>query len=350
MPNTIKVKKANFYYIIDNKFNSFVSTVTGYGIVNSVNNIRYGEILNPTGMQPAVFYTTGLLTGNVSENDYQFSWVNIQLSGTGQSGKVYLNYITGYQPAQNIVEFIDSTGFGLQDGDIININNYEFTFSNENSSPAVFTSPQNLINIFNSGSTGAFNEIGFDYLESIIGITGYQENNKLFLFSYLRSGEDGNSIKIYNNIENPYVIKIYSRYFTGGKTFRPLTNFWTGNFNNIINLTVENSGFYNFNQDLTPVFGFASGIDWVNEFSGNYIINTGIFDPRDRDNYSGVIINYNSGLNQYYGQGLIPSGFSNIFTGLKIEITKNNFYNVSGNLAKYTLSGIDFIFTGIIEG
>lgn len=362
--SNIRIKLANFEYIEDNRFNINVARVTGYGFtapssgeLNSninfpivQNNILFtGQILNPTGVQPVVFYKTGVLSGIVPQNQGFFIWENITLSGLGNQNEVYLNYITGTIQAKNSLEFINNTGSGLSNGDFININNVSFTYNNiKNPNNFLeFDSPENLINILNSGATGAFNNNGFSLLQNIVGITGYLNNNKIELFSLRRSGEDGNAIRIYRDSNNLEAIKIGFRYFTGGKFLRPLTSTWTGIFRTTYpTIQAENSGFYVRNQSL-DIFSRVSGVSWVDNFSGNYIINTGFKNPNLNENQVSKVPFSN---NIYYGTGTIPKAQFTIPSGISIEILKPNPYNISGNLTKYTFSGDGFIFSGIIEG
>jgi hypothetical protein len=93
-------------------------------------------------------------------------------------------------------------------------------------------------------------------------------------------------------------------------------------------------------------------VAWVNNFSGNYIITTGIINSNDRNgSFSQGLLSFNTGMNKYYGDLIIPSGTSRIdYTGLRLNINKPNPYNLSGNIAKYIVSGENFIFSGLIEG
>lgn len=350
MSQVIKIKQANFYHIIDNKFITSINKITGYGIVsNQLNELVTGSITNPSGFQDAVYYKTGVLTAEITEGG-SYTWDNLELFGTGEPNKVFANYVTGYKAASNIIEFINSTGSGLQNGDTINIANFTFTYTSIPTTISEFNSPLNLINILNSGATGGFNDQGFNSLENSVGITGYLDDKYIKLFSFLRSGEDGNAIRMYKNTQNINVIKIASRYFTGGLSIRPIINNWVGNFSNTFNLTVENSGFYVKNIPPTETFGVVSGISWINNFSGNYNILTGFKSPIDPQSYSGTQLQFNSEINKYSGYAIIPKNESTVYTGLNIEIFKPNPYNISGNIAKYTFSGDNFIFEDYIEG
>jgi hypothetical protein len=360
----IRIRLANFEYSQDNRFYLNVNRVTGYGFVNPstgelLNNINFpiignnilvtGQILNPTGFQPAIFYKTGILSGTVPEGQGFFTWTNVNLVDSGVQGKVYLNYITGQTQAKNTIEFINNTGSGLLNGDLINLNGVSFIYST-NKTPnnfLQFNSPQDLVNILNSGSTGAFNSNGFSLLENIVGITGHLNNNRLELFSLLKKGEDGNRIRIYRDTQNLDAVKIHSRYFTGGQSLRPLTNTWTGTFTNSFSeIQAENSGIY-IRNEFFDIFGRISGVSWVDNFSGNYTITTGLSNP-NLNTFTTSRVPFKN--NVYFGTGIIPKAQFTISSGLKIEILKLNPYNISGNLAKYTFSGDGFLFSGIIEG
>ena len=319
-----------------------IMSVTGYGniITGFQNNLYTGTILNPTGLQPAIFFQTGLLTGFINSGSGEFRWF-LNLSGTGSTENVYLNYLTGNKQASNVIKFLDPTGFGLINGDILNISNTNFVFNlTPDNSLFNFSSPLNLITKLNSGATGNINNV-----LKTIGITGYQSNNNLLLFSYSRTGEDGNSIRVYRNTNNLNSIQIQSRYFTGGQSFRPSLNQWTGVFRNLNNLTVENSGFYNFNLFTEDVFFTTTGTIWEDLFD-NYYIETGLFDPRNSTEYSGSPVTFSSGI--YSGLGVLPSGQNLVYTGLRIFILKPNPYNVSGNISRYTFSGEKFLFTNLL--
>jgi hypothetical protein len=91
-------------------------------------------------------------------------------------------------------------------------------------------------------------------------------------------------------------------------------------------------------------------VSWVNNFSGNYNILTGFKDPRSPQSYSGIKLQFNNEINKYSGSGILPKNQSSVYTGLNIEISKSNPYNISGDIAKYTISGDSFIFQDYIEG
>jgi hypothetical protein len=351
MSEIIRIKKLDFYHTIDNRINTTVNSYSGNGNISFFDDSLFtGTILNPTGFQPAVYFATGLLMGNIDSGSGSFSWEDVALTHPGEMNKVYLNYTTGFKPAQNIIEFIDSTGSGLADGDYISIADFLFYYNSEADSPEEFSSPENLLNNLNSGATGAFNDQGFSLLQTLVGITGYKIDNKLFLYSDLRDGEDGNNIRIYRDCANLNSIKIYNRYFTGGESFRPKSDIWVGSFSGIFNVTAENSGFYA--NQIEPVESFQNipAVLWEDNFKDNYTILTGLKDPRNPQDYSGFKVSFDSRLNQFSGVARIPSNQSTVYTALNIEILKPNPYNISGNRFQYTLSGKDVFYTDILEG
>lgn len=351
MPQVIKIKKIDFFHAIDNRINANINNFSGHGDISPINNqIFTGEILNPTGLQPAIFHKTGTLTGFINDGSGFYNWSNLQLSDPGESTRVYLNYITGFKNSENIIEFIDFTGSGLREGDILNIADYSFYYKNIPENLNEFSSPNMLLRILNSGATGGFNDQGFSLFESSIGITGYQINNKLFLSSYLRMGSDGNNIKIYRDTDNLDAIKIYNRYFTGGEDFRPRTNSWIGSFSGTFDLTIENSGFYSKNINPIETFQNITGILWEDNFSGNYTILTGFKDPRNPRAYSGTKVLFNPLINKFSGFTNIPANQSTIYTGFNIEILKPNPYNISGNRFEYIISGNNLFYKDILEG
>lgn len=351
MSEIIKIKNLNFYHVIDNRFNPVFKSFSGHGYISTQNNqIITGEILNPTGFQPAIFYKTGTLVGMIENGSGFYTWPNVELFDDGQPTRVYLNYITGSKQAENVLEFIDFTGSGLQNGDLLNIADFSLFYNNNPESLNEFDSPNKLMNILNSGATGAFNDQGFDLLESVVGITGYQIDNKLYLYSYLRQGIDGNSIRIYKETSNLNAIKITNRYFTGGQDFRPRTNSWIGTFSGTFNITAENSGLYLQQTDEIEVFDNITGVLWEDNFSGNYTVLTGFKDPRNPRAYSGVKILFNNDISQFSGKVFIPINQSSIYTGLNIEILKPNPYNISGNRFEYIISGNDILYRDILEG
>jgi hypothetical protein len=354
--NLNKVKNINFYYNQNNQFVRYFETISGYGNIEKTQNftenpqIFYAGIDRPTGYLPAVLYQTGLLSGVVGEGLSSFTWSDVNITGTGSEGNVYLDQITGYTKARNVIIF--NTGL-LVDGDILSINNINFYYRTPNNvgdSYYNFDSLSRLINVLNSGATGAFNDTDF-FLQDFVGITGYIDQSTLYLDSYLLSGEDGNSVKISRNTQNLDSIQIPYRYFQSGETFRVPTSTWSGVFDTTYpTITKENSGIYFYNYIDNDFYGSISGLLWIDSFSGNYYITTGIYDTLFPLTLSGSLVPFIQSQNIYSGSFLMPSGQNAYPTGFSISIRKPNYYDISGNISKYIVSGENFIYSGLIEG
>jgi len=351
--NQVKVKNINFYYNQNNRFTRYFENITGYGdiikVINPSGNKEplLGIINRPTGFLPAMMYQTGILSGTIASGATSYSWSNTLISGTGNSGRVYIDNITGYKQATNIIKF--NTGL-LVDRDIFNINDLDFLYTTgtDNLNIYEFNSLNRLVNILNSGATGAYNDTDY-YLQNYIGITGYTDGLNVYLFSYLLPGEDGNSIKISRETQNLDSIRIPYRYFQSGQTFRESTNTWTGIFSTSYDtITKEKSGVYFYNYVDNSYYGKLSGTVWDDNFSGNYYITTGIINTANPLNFTGSLVRFIG--NVYSGSGIIPSGQSSIPSGFSISIRKPNYYNISGNISRYIVSGTNFLYSGLIEG
>lgn len=357
---SIKVKTAQFFYTdfeIAN-FNKQFGDIYGYGNVNLnfQNKLITGSITNPSGLYPAVFYKTGLLTGVITSNVGYFEWLDVSLSGSGQLGSVYLDKITGYKQATGLIEIDKFYKLKLAEGDSININNVNFSFTkNETNNLFEFSSIESLVNKLNSGSTGAYSTADGIILKNIVGVSGRIEYgpsfDKIYLTAIAQSGENGNKNRIYRYVQNIDTIKIPHRYFQGGMTFRPPLSTWTGNFNTNFNyLSAENSGYYNI-PTSGAITSTIKSVAWENSFENNYYITTGIKSPNSEIQFSGNLMPFNSQLNKYTGKFTIPSASSLYsYTTFKFNILKKNPYNIRGNYAKYIISGNNFIFSDIIEG
>ena len=353
----VQIKTLNFYYADDIRMNKSFQSISGYGYIRVTGDfaqqgqLLYGYIDRPTGYVPAIAYQTGVLTGFIEPNlgNTSYTWSNTLISGTGSVGNVYLDQITGYKQAKNIINF--NTG-RLTDGDTVNIDNIDFFYrTTENLAGSIynFDSLDRLANILTSGATGGL-EGGF-LLQYYVGITGYAQGSSLYLFSYLSQGEDGNSIKVYRTAQNIDSINIPYRYFQSGETLRVPTNRWSGNFSKTFpSLTQEGSGIYFYDYGDTAFYGNISGIAWVDTFSGNYYITTGLYNTLYPLSLSGSLVPFINSQNIYSGSAIITSGQTSISTGFSISILKPNYYNISGNIGKYIVSGENFIYSGLIEG
>lgn len=345
MPREIRVKNANFFFETNNYFTKFFGNITGYGNMQEmVIGTGSGIINNPTGWQPALIQSTGRLTGIANISDLgKYTWNNLNLTKTINSGPVYLQIETGYIPATNAITFLNTTGSGLQIGDRININNINFYYSPNPQGLFQFSSPEHFVNILNSGYNRLLNDN--DLIYSSIGVTASFSNRFITLYSLRFSGEEGNKIRLYKESSNPNAIRVLSRYFQNGRTLRRTTSTFTNNFSFSGNLTIENSGFYTqkINDDIT---GNIRDIRWIDSFS-NWSVKTGLF---MQGNSNFFTQNVGSGLNNLSGNGLIRSGNNFRYTGLSVEISKLANYNLENNLVGYIIYGNNFIYSGTLKG
>lgn len=356
---SIRIKKAQFFYdrVFEEPpaFQRTFDTINGYGetTLNFSNQLITGLIYDPTGLVPAVFYQTGLLTGTILENEGSFNWNDVTLTGSGQANRVFLDYATGYKQATGAIQIDAFYQAKLTNLDSITINDIKFTFVT--GSPETlfeFNTIEQFVETLNLGSQGFYNN---EDLETIVGISGYINYtfpyNTIHLTSVSRSGEDGNSNILYRDCNNIDLIRIPSRYFTGGESFRPKINSWVGTFSNTFDtITKENSNFYSFEyREITT--STVKDVSWEDNFNQNYYITTGIRNPNSQERFSGSLLSFDPLSNKYQASVTLPSGNSLfVYTGFKFNISKPNPYNIQGNLAKYIISGEDFIFSGIIEG
>jgi photosystem II stability/assembly factor-like uncharacterized protein len=348
-----QVSYINFYKNTDKPFiKTFLGRITGYGLNSfEISGFGTGIIIDPTGQQfqPAIIYNTGLLTGQVPSNslDGTFTW-NLNLTGVPISGQIFLEQVTGLIQSSGIIEFLDMNGSGLIEGDTININDISYIYrTGDRVLPFEFLNPSDLINIFNSGAVGEFNNLDGGTSQNEVGITGYKLNNKLILFSFKRLGSLGNEIRLSRNSNNLNSIKIPNRYFMGGDDLRSPVNIFTGNFFRRGSLTIENSGIYSASFEST-LQKDISYLAWIDTFSGNWGVLTGLISQGQTGLLSPML--YNSVLDKFIGTGIIPSGRGPAYTGLNIQFFKKKPYDISGNLVLYNLSGKDFIYSGILEG
>jgi photosystem II stability/assembly factor-like uncharacterized protein len=345
----VRVKKANFFYEASNKFNKYFDSVRGYGnITKPIKGFGTGIISNPTGWQPTIIKSTGILSGIVPRNNSfgSFTWNNLNLNSTVNNQPVYLSYITGHIPAENYIIFLNNTGLGLQIGDRININNINFYYNPIPDGLFEFSSPENLVNILNSGYREELDDNGV--IKYSIGVSGKLNNNIIILYSLYFSGEEGNNIRVYKETQNLDAIKIPFRYFQNGRSLRPTTNKYTSFYSYRNSLTVENSGFYVEKFEGESFEGPIKDVVWVDEFK-NWSVRTGLFKQGDV-NYPMINMAYNSGNNLFSGNCIIPSGNRSRFTGLNIEILKRAPYNIENNYAFYTLEGSGFMYSGNLKG
>jgi photosystem II stability/assembly factor-like uncharacterized protein len=348
------------------------NTISGISLESAVNSSGYGDIsLNSvtgdlfigeilvTGkhFQPGAHIVTGLLTGVIDEDggeysDGTYAW-NINLQTTGNNNEVYIDIISGFKQATNFIEFIDSTGSGLQINDEIRFIDYSngfydisFFYNPFPVAASQFSSPKNLIDKLNSGALGLFSNY-----EQLLGVTGYLTGSTLELFSFGRTGANGNNLIIYRETRrDARTIKIKNRYFTGGETYRPLAEKWTGEFTINKELRIANSGFYNNRIDIFNINNIQD-IIWEDNFS-NWKVLTGLRPVGLL--FTGELspVNYYNNLNLFSGTTIIGKANSMIdpLSGFIIDIQKPRPYYITGNYAKYEVYFNNLIYTGTLEG
>ena len=357
----IRVKYANLYS--PSNLNYTIGDITGHGTMLTKSfGSGVGSLSSITGQayQPAVFYQTGLFTGQTdSEGSLFIDELNV--AGTGNIGKVFTNIITGVRNATGIVYF--NTGF-LTEGDSISINKYPFTYiTGEPPSNYYFNSLSGLINTLNSGASGGLDDATLQYN---IGVTGYvfPNNSGIVLYSCSYSGEDGNALTLIRNVQNLSAMTIPHRYFRSGENLRyKVTNwggYFTGNFNG---LSVENTGIYTIQYPPEDFYTIYTGLIFENNFDRNWQLTITPFSE-------GNILNTGLSVNlPYYSLSKTFSGNFNIeknlfgyvgYSGLNIQFSKRNLILSTdgdtnnpistGNIAKYVISGNKFLFTGFLKG
>lgn len=194
----IKVQKLNLYTSRQKDFFDLNRiTITGFGNVNILSTgFGTGFLANPTGeiFFPAVSYETGLLNGLITDGG-SYTWNNISISSTGRPNNVFVDRVTGVRNASGIIRFKMDL---IRDFDYITINDNSFVYRNQISdSNYNFHDLSKLINVLNSGATGALD----DYtLSNIVGVTG-SLNIDSFKTNLLTgiSSTYGTSVDISNN-------------------------------------------------------------------------------------------------------------------------------------------------------
>jgi len=354
--NEVRISNTNFYVLKNSGYFSLeASNITGSGVmVFSTTGIVTGNLYNITGQiyQPAIFYQTGLLTGTVPSNSFNgvFTWVNLQISGTGSNNKVFYNTITGSVQATGVVTI--NTGL-LIDNDSFSIADYYFYYTTGiTDNESTFNNLNDIVNILNTSAQDLDT-----YLGNYVGVTGYVNNNDIVLFSLKRQGEDGNAITLYKQCYNLNAIKIQNRYFRGGQTLRPQVpnGKWAGNFSKTFStFQYLNSGLYQTIFPEEPITSELTGVIFENNFYPNWsvsftpisegsILNTGLTQN----------LNYNTTLKIFSGNYTLPSGPVYLgYSGLFIEFNKKSFDHPlnTGNMGVYIITGNGFSFTGLLQG
>lgn len=316
---------------------------TGYGNYTGTFSGQFTGYLtgNISGYVPSVTFKTGTLSENVNPGSGSFTWTNISLSDS-PTGVVY--NLPPYKTIQATGEiwFLNSTGSGLNAGDTINIQTNQFYFGNGNNVPFEFNSPQNLVNIVNSGATGVY---GASFQQTI-SVTGRLNSNVVQLSSLLL-GESGNQLKLTRAAQNLNSIYIPYRYFQSGVNIYNTSNSYTGIFTGQYDtLTVENSGIY-YTSGISGSFynvNATTGIIWVDSFSGNWKVISGnledIYQP----------ISYLTGISGFSGCTVIPSATGQNFSGINLTFQKQNPYNISGDYAQYIIKIDGNYYSGVVQG
>lgn len=327
-------------------FKNFAGTIfTGSGNYtgNFSGNFSGNLSGNISGYVPSIFFQTGVLSGVINAGSGSFTWSNILLTGNPLGPVVY--NLPPYKTIQSTGEiwFLNSTGSGLNPGDVINIQTNQFYYAIDQNPPFGFNSPQNLVNIINSGSLGAY---GFPFTQSLL-VTGGLYNNIIKLSPTGLLGESGNQVKITRNAQNLDAIYIPYRYFQSGQNFYNESNMWSGSpFTGRYTLTVENSGIYS----TTGISGFfylkdaTTGIIWNDWFSGNFQIGTGYL------NTGLTEVPYNTGTQTFSGCSIIPAATGQDSSGINLVMQIRNPYNISGDIAFFRLNVDNNIFSGYIQG
>jgi hypothetical protein len=335
-----RVKQANFTYDFDNFiFTNNLSGITGFGPISAnppSGTIFTGIINNPSGYFNLVSYETGKLTGQIRGSRSTFSWAGVEVTGTGVPNNIYFDFITGYKQSSNKI-FVD-TG-RLIDGDILYLNETAFIY--KDTQQEADTEPYWFRDLNKFLLSGA----------PLVGITGYVTNgNTLNLFSMSSSGEEANDFSVSRDTQDLFGIRIPNKYFTGGETLRekrtaPYTGFFYEYYSRI---TKENSGTYYYNNNISPYVGIGSGIVWNNNFSKNYTIITGDFSSDLAGEFSGSNVPFISSLGIYSGNGIVKSGQTPSFTGVKFLINRNKYTYSNTDISEYTIRGSDFLYSGRI--
>lgn len=192
----VRIQKLNLYTSRQKDFFDLNPiTITGFGNVNiSSSGFGTGFLANPTGeiYYPAVSYETGLLTGLITDGG-SYTWNDIFISSTGRTNNVFVDRVTGFRNASGIIRFKMDL---IRDSDYITINDINFNYNTEISdSNYNFHDLWKLINVFNSGATGALDD---STLSDVVGVTG-SLNIDSFKTGLLTGLTSTSSVDISNN-------------------------------------------------------------------------------------------------------------------------------------------------------
>jgi len=313
--NDVRIEYIDIYTTGLNRQISNTNQIYGHGNVNTnITGFNFGELNNLTGqfLQSAVLVKTGNLQGIISEDDEGLaSWV-VNIQDTGSPGNVFSNYINSNVKATGVIEFINSTGSGLSPNDSIIIKTpfdtqFQFTYTNFLVTDG-FSTLSGLISLVNNRTSSL--------------LSGYLDNNKIFIVDRNNLGESGNLFSISRTANNINAIKIPNRYFQGGRTNRTLFNSWTGNFSFSGTINAENSGFYSVNSTIQTTTEI-SGVIWENSMK-SWSVTTGGRTPGS-PLLNTIRLNYNSGITGYSGMTTISSGrIIDLPSGFNFRIFRNN--------------------------
>jgi hypothetical protein len=337
------VKNANFTYPFADYLRSYsLLGTSGYGNLSlspAPGTILTGSITgNYSGYFNILSFETGVLSGFVPENQSTFTWSLVNITGSGRVGSVYYDLITGYKNASNQV----SINFNnITEGESLVIQQNYFTFTTDLSitglDTAYFSDMQNLLFKINNGPVSSI------VSGSLVGANTLQLNSRL-------SGSMGNDIIVERDIVNSNSIWFSSRRLTGGQDLRPPVPFWSGSFQTVYDtITKENSGVYYQTFTETPALRDVSGAIWNNAFNTNYTITTGLYKSSSPGFTASGLVPFNASQNRYVGSGTIPSGQDVPYSGVQIFINREKYIHSSNDLALYTVSGNNILYSGRIN-
>jgi hypothetical protein len=362
---TIKINKANFY--IQNSPDSYflsqnLITANGNNSFDDLTGFAEGSISNITGegLEPAIFFQTGLLTGFVlpSSLDGIYTWPqDIIVSGTGAANRVFFDFSTGFIQSSGRITI--NTGL-LFERDFLNIVNNDISYfffyttgQNEKlQNNTLFNNLNGIVDVLNSGATGD------DFLLANLGVTGYILNpNTIVLNPYLLSGEDGNTIKMFKDTQNREGIILSNRYFRGGVTLRPPVPVgkWSGLFQETFNfLQFQNTGRYTVSQGPIDIINNPLGVIFENNFVPNLsakitpISEGSIFTPELSRNLSTGILLF-TGNKPWLGSISVIAGYVTNPGGGYSSSTSNTFFQGPDSLGMWQPSRFKAV-TNFISG
>jgi hypothetical protein len=335
-----KIKRLNFYSVYDSPFiSNNLQGLSGFGCVSFTapsGSPGSGYLSGLTGLYNLVSYETGTLVGDILSLDSEYTWERFDIVGTGDPRKVFFDHELGRTSSYNKI-YIDPTR--LERGDILQINNvkYVYTDSQDEADASVF----------------GFNDLHefMLYDAPLAGVTGYYDGlNTLHFYSYPLKGDDANLYFISRDTSDLNSIIIPNRYFTGGSIIRDVATNWTGDVfsGRFFNFTRENSGFYAVSDQLPYTETSGSGIVWDNSWAKTLSVRTGAYSNFLPGNIILTGLEYQNGISGFFGSGIVPSGQDATFSGIRFLIQRSKFDENETGIANFSVSGIDFLYTGQI--